>query len=130
MREGSAADVDLMDSIDRQTRGAAHGSDHEVMLALGALLVSDTTHRIGLRLRRRAAASPCSPRPTGVRRRGCCGPRWPTDPTRPPIPHVTAANEWAIDVGMAARLELHQEGYLALRGMRPPTPYLHNGALL
>ena len=45
-------------------------------------------------------------------------------------PHVTAANEWAIDVGLAARLDLHQDGYLALRDMRPPAPYLHNGALL
>jgi len=44
--------------------------------------------------------------------------------------HVTAANEWAIDVGLAARLELHTEGYLGLRGMAPPAPYLHNGALL
>ena len=43
---------------------------------------------------------------------------------------MTAANEWAIDVGMAARLELHQEGYLGLRAMAPPSPYLHNGALL
>ena len=28
-----AGDIDLMDSIDRQTRGAAHGADHEVLLA-------------------------------------------------------------------------------------------------
>ena len=44
--------------------------------------------------------------------------------------HVTAANAWAVDVGMAARLELNTEGYLGLRGMQPPAPYLHNGALL
>ena len=46
------------------------------------------------------------------------------------VSHVTAANEWAIDVGLAARLDLHTEGYLGLRGMALPTPYLHNGALL
>ena len=45
-------------------------------------------------------------------------------------PHVTAANQWVLDVGFAARLELHQEGYLGLRGMKPPAPYVHNGALL
>jgi hypothetical protein len=33
-------------------------------------------------------------------------------------------------VGLAARLELQQEGFLGLRGMTPPTPYVHNGALL
>ena len=32
--------------------------------------------------------------------------------------------------GLAARLDLHQEGYLGLRGMRPPAPYLHHGSLL
>ena len=46
------------------------------------------------------------------------------------VPHVTAANEWAIDVGLAARLDLVQDGYLALRNMRPPAPYLHHGSLL
>jgi hypothetical protein len=46
------------------------------------------------------------------------------------VPHVTAVNEWAIDVGLAARLELAPGGFLALRGMRPPAPYLHHGSLL
>ena len=46
------------------------------------------------------------------------------------VPHLTAVNQWAIQVGMAARLELHQEGYLGLRGMKPPSPYVHHGALL
>ena len=44
--------------------------------------------------------------------------------------HITAANEWALDVGLDARLEVHQSGYLALRHMRPPSPYLHHGSLL
>jgi hypothetical protein len=46
------------------------------------------------------------------------------------IGHITAENAWAVDVGMEARLELHQEGYLALRHMRPPRPYLAHGALM
>jgi hypothetical protein len=51
-------------------------------------------------------------------------------PEQGAVPHVTAANQWALDVGFAARLTLHQEGYLGLRGMKPPAPYVHNGALL
>jgi hypothetical protein len=43
---------------------------------------------------------------------------------------ISAANEWAIDVGMAARMEVHTHNYLALRGMRPPSPYLPNGHFL
>lgn len=43
VREGTLADADLMDSVDRQTRGAAHGPDHQVMSAVWRLIVSDTT---------------------------------------------------------------------------------------
>ena len=126
-----AGDVDLMDSVDRRTRGAAHGPDHALLL--GAVPAG------GLRHHDRVAATPtstatgtprCWRRPTGVRRPGCCGSASPTPATRRPVRHVTAANEWAVDVGLAARLELAPGGYLALRGMTPPAPYLHHGSLL
>src|SRR4051794_761640 len=41
VREGSAGDIDLLDSIDRRTRGAAHGSDHLVLTEGFRLLVTD-----------------------------------------------------------------------------------------
>ena len=41
VREGSAGDIDLLDSIDRRTRGAAHGSDHLVLTESFRLLVTD-----------------------------------------------------------------------------------------
>ncbi len=44
--------------------------------------------------------------------------------------HVTAANAWAVEVAMTARLDLHTDGYLGLRGLAPPAPYLHHGSLL
>ena len=120
-----------MDSIDRRTRGAAHGPDHEVMLRLWRLVVSDTSTGSGLRVRRtvgpRRAAGRHQPAHRHPAALGGAG-RRPTDETE--IGHVTAANEWAIDVGLAARLDLHQEGYLALRNMKPPAPYLHNGVFL
>ena len=54
-----------------------------------------------------------------------------SDPDQPvEVPHITAANEWLVDVGIAARMELHQRGYLGLRHMRPPKPYLHHGSFL
>jgi hypothetical protein len=46
------------------------------------------------------------------------------------VSHISAVNEWAVDVGMAARLSLHTSGYLALRQMKPPMPYLHSGHFL
>ncbi len=126
VREGSPGDVDLMDSVDRQVRDAAHGPDHAQLLARFRLVVADRPtgsgyayvdpgrglHLLAATSRRTAtellwealaSASPDAPFEVG---------------------HVTGANQWALDVGLAARLTLRTDGYLALRGMRPPTPYL------
>ena len=130
VREGSAADVDLMDSLDRAARGAGHGPDHELMLSTWRLLVSDTTTGSGyayLDERGRVALLAASNRRTATRLLWTALAEGPDVAT---IGHVTAANPWVLDVGFAARLELHTEGYLALDGMKPPAPYVHNGALL
>jgi hypothetical protein len=130
VREGSAGDVDLMDSLDRAARGAGHGPDHELMLRTWRLLVSDTNTGSGyvyLNERGQVGLLAASNRRTAVRL------LWGAlaeGPERAAVPHVTSANQWVLDVGFAARLELHQEGYLGLRGMKPPAPYVHNGALL
>jgi hypothetical protein len=119
-----------MDSIDRRTRGAAHGPDHQLMLGFWRLVVSDTTTGSGyayLDERNGVQLLAATNRRTATRL------LWAAladSAGGVSVSHITAANEWAIDVGIAARLEVHQEGYLALRNMRPPAPYLHNGALL
>jgi len=130
VRDGSAADVELMDSIDRRTRGAAHGPDHPLMLGLWDLLVSDTSTGSGYAyVDERGAVALLA----ATNRRTATLLLWEAlarSTSTIPLGHVTAANEWAIDVGLAARLELHTEGYLGLRGMKPPAPYVHNGAFL
>ncbi|HEY3017061.1 MAG TPA: GNAT family N-acetyltransferase [Nocardioides sp.] len=130
VRDGSAGDIDLMDSIDRQTRGAAHGPDHELMLGFWRLLVSDTGTGSGYAyLDDRGGVQLLA----ATNRRTAARLLWAalaTTEGETTVPHLTSVNEWAIDVGMAARLELHQEGYLGLRGMKPPASYIHNGALL
>ncbi|MCW2792511.1 MAG: GCN5-related N-acetyltransferase [Nocardioides sp.] len=131
VREGGAGDIDLMDSLDRAARGAGHGVDHELMLRSSwPLLVSDATTGSGyayLNERGQLALLAATNRRTAGRL------LWAAladAPERTTISHVTAANQWVLDIGFAARLELHQDGYLGLRGMDPPAPYLHNGALL
>src|SRR3954449_126246 len=47
VREGSTGDVDLMDSVDRQVRDAAHGVDHEILTAAYRLGVVDPGPRGG-----------------------------------------------------------------------------------
>jgi GNAT superfamily N-acetyltransferase len=132
VREGTETDVDLLDSLDRQRRDAAHGPDHAVLLAQNRLLVVDRPSGSGY------AYVAADGRPAVVcasNRRTASLLLWEAIASAPDcneltIPHITAANEWAIDVGLAAGLAVHTAGYLALRGMKPPTPYLHHGALL
>jgi len=130
VRDGSAADVELMDSLDRAARGAGHGPDHELMLRTWRLLVSDTSTGSGyvyLDERGRVGLLAGSNRRTAVRLLWAALAEGAEQMT---VPHVTGANQWAVDVGFAARLALHTEGYLGLRGMKPPAPYVHHGALL
>ncbi|WP_182526274.1 GNAT family N-acetyltransferase [Nocardioides dongkuii] len=130
VREGSGGDVDLMDSLDRATRGAGHGVDHELMLREQRLLVSDTSTGSGyayLDERGRVALLAASNRRTATRLLWAALAEGPDEVV---LRHLTGANQWALDVGFAARLQLHQAGYLALRGMNPPAPYVHSGALL
>jgi hypothetical protein len=132
MREGSAGDIDLLNSVDRQSRGAAHLSDHEVLVRQYPLVVTDRPTGSGY-VYLDAFGSPQLLAATN--RRTATALLWEALAASDPlvdasISHVTAANAWAVDVGMAARMELYTAGYLALRGMKPPTPYLHHGSLL
>jgi GNAT superfamily N-acetyltransferase len=132
VREGSEADFALLDSLDRRCRDAAHGPDHAVLLAQNRLVVIDRPTGSGY-----AYIAPDG-KPAVVcasNRRTATSLMWEAVASSSPdadltVPHVTAANDWALDVGLAVRLSVHTAGYLALRGMKPPSPYVHHGALL
>ena len=132
VHEGTARHRDLMDSVDRRTRGGAHGPDHEELLRHSRLLVVDdlagsgycyigaegdvellaaTSRRLATRLLTAALLS----LPEG---------------TETEVDGLTAEQEWAVDVGLTAGLELTNEGYVCLRGMRPPAPYIPSDAFL
>ncbi len=160
VRDGTPDDRELMDDVDRATRGAAHGPDHALMATTWRPLVVEPTKRspgsgyayLGPdgALALLAASDPRTAQALlwtalaaqgrserDERDSGEAGDdreQAPSgqleEPAQSVVPHVTAANQWAIDVGLAARLSLRTEGYLAVRGMAPPSPYLHHGALL
>lgn len=132
VREGSAGDIDLMNSVDRQVRDSAHGVDHELMTSMYQLVVVDRSTGSGYAYVEPGGGPYLL---AATNRRTATDLLWETlaasDPDRKvTIGHVTAVNEWAVDVGMAARLELHTSGYLALRQMKPPMPYLPSGHFL
>ncbi|GAB2833729.1 GNAT family N-acetyltransferase [Streptomyces daliensis] len=129
---GSAAHRDLMDSVDRRLRGGAHGPDHEFLVRHCRLFVSDdlagsgycyltpegkvellaaTSRRLATRLLTTALLS----LPEGA---------------EATVHDLTAEQQWAVDVGLAAGLGLTTAGWVCLRGMRPPSPYVPSGSFL
>lgn len=127
LREGTANDVELLDSIDRELRGAGHGPDHEALAAMGDLVVDVAGQGYAYAGPRGPALVAAVDVETAERLLWECLARGGDEPV---VAHVTAANQWALDIGLAARLALFSDGYLGLRGMAPPAAYLHNGALL
>ena len=132
VREGSAGDIDLMDSVDRRARDAAHGADHEFLIRHHRLVVVDRSTGQGYAYLEAGGGAHLL---AATNRRTAADLLWEclaaTSPDEPgAIGHLTAANAWAVDVGMAARMELHTAGYLATRGQMPPTPYIPSGHFL
>ena len=128
---GTDRSRDLMDSVDRRTRGGAHGPDHEELLRHHRLLVVDDL----------AGSGYCYAHDDGVELLAATSRRLATRlltaalltmpqgrPVR--VPGLTAEQEWAVDVGIAAGLTVANAGYVCLRGMRPPNPYLPSPSFL
>jgi len=126
VREGSAFDLDLCDSLDRRTRGAAHGVDHPLILDEHPMLVVDDTTGSGY----------CYLSPSGgpyllaaSNLRTAQRLLWESLARSAPgatvqVRYLSAEQEWAVDVALAARLDIHNQGYLAYRFMKPATPYV------
>lgn len=132
VREGGAGDRDLMDSLDRRTRGAAHGPDHEVLLGELRLLVTDRAAGSGYAYVDDAGAPVLL---AATSRRAAASLTWEalaaSDPDRPvEIGHVSPANDWAVQLATAARLDIRADGFLALRRMKEPAPYVPHPTLL
>jgi GNAT superfamily N-acetyltransferase len=132
VREGTTGDIDLMDSVDRQVRDSAHGVDHELLTSMYRFVVVDRTTGSGYAYVEPGGGPYLL---AATNRRTATDLLWETLAASTPgepvtIGRVTPSNEWAIDVGMAARLDLYHHGYLALRHMKPPAPYLPSGHFL
>jgi hypothetical protein len=132
VRDGGSADIDLLNSVDRRVRDSAHGPDHELLCSMYRLVVADRSTGSGYAYVEPGGAPYLL---AATNRRTATDLLWetlaassPDQPVR--VRRVTPVNEWAVDVAMAARMDLHTQGYLALRGMKPPMPYLPSGHFL
>jgi ribosomal protein S18 acetylase RimI-like enzyme len=130
LRDGDAHDIEWMDDLDERRRGGGHGPDHELLLATQHLTVSSPPRPAGYvytsqdrRPHLLAADDATTASDLLVDALAST-----TGPTL--VNCITAQNHWAVDVGLTARMDIGQEGYLALRDMRPPSPYLPSGHFL
>lgn len=129
---GNAHHLDLLESVDRQLRGGARGNDHYQLLRDHRLLVCDDlagsgycyfTPTWGVELLAATSRRLAGRLLTTALRSMEPGPRTH-------LRALTAEQQWAVDIGLAAGLVVHNAGYLCLRGMRPPTPYIPSGGYL
>jgi len=132
VRAGTPGDRDLLDSLDRRTRGAAHGPDHEVLARELRLLVTDRPAGSGYAY---VNANGAPVLLAATSRKAASLLTWEglaaSDPAVPvEIGHVSAANDWAVDLAVEARLAVSSWGFLALRRMKEPAPYLPHATLL
>ena len=129
---GDASHRPLLDSVDRRVRGSAHAEDHVLLLrSYQELLVVDTLagsgycYREGGRIVLLAATS----RRLAARLLTEALLRIPVG-EEAKVSNATGEQQWAVDVCLAAGLTVGTRGFLALRGMRPPAPYLPSGGFL
>ncbi|WP_433656115.1 GNAT family N-acetyltransferase [Nocardia sp. CA-128927] len=130
LSDGSADDFDWMDRLDQRVRGAGHGSDHQYLLNSHRLVVSrgdDKPGYVYIDDRGRAVLLAAADRRTAADLLWEALAAAQADTL---VNCITTANEWAVDVGLAAGLDIGQEGYLAVRGMPTPAPYLASGQFL
>jgi Acetyltransferase (GNAT) family len=128
LREGELQDLEWMNLLDARLRGAGHGPDHEFMVKRLRLVVAERERGyVYVDERGRPALLAAAEQETAATL------LWEALAASSPntiVNCITTANHWAIDVGLAARLDIGQEGYLALRRLREPAPYLASGHFL
>ncbi|MGV3564999.1 MAG: GNAT family N-acetyltransferase [Nocardioides sp.] len=130
VREATPGDLDELDSLDRRARGAGRGHDHLLLARTGrALVVTDRASSGYVYVGDGGSVLTLA----ATDRRTAARLLWAAlaeADGEVEVPHVTGANQWALRVGLDAGLTVRTEGYLGVRGMKPPAPYLHHGALL
>jgi GNAT superfamily N-acetyltransferase len=132
IREGGPADWDLLDAVDRRCRGSSHGTDHVVLMEQFGLLVSDRAAARGYAYAYPADGAyllAAETEQTASDLLYACLARTPADRIAY-TGHVTAAQQWAFDVAVTLRLEVHNRGFLCLRNLSPPRAYLPSGQFL
>jgi GNAT superfamily N-acetyltransferase len=131
VRDGDEADLDLAAHVDRLQRGSARGPDYAVLLEdSGRMLVFDEGARRGYAIVRKnerpvVLAATDHQVATALLTEALAG---LPDDCDVEVGWLTASQQWAVRVCLAAGLEVHPVGGVMVRGHPGPmSPYLPNG---
>lgn len=132
VRDGTADDGELLDSIDRAARGFGRPLDHLLILDQMRLVVTEAGASRGYAYFTDSGAPYLlAATDTAAAQRTLWGALAHSRPDRPvDFSNITAHQTWAVDVALSARLEIHTYGYVAVRGMPVPAPYIPSGHFL
>lgn len=120
VHEGTARHRDLMDSVDRRTRGGAHGPDHDELLRHHRLFVVDDLAGSGYCYARGGHVEALAATSRRLATRLLTAALLAAPPGEPVhVGRVVAEAQWAVDVAVAAGLQIVPDGFVCLRGMRP-----------
>jgi GNAT superfamily N-acetyltransferase len=125
VRTGTDGDLEFVDSVDRQVRGATHRPDLGQLRDNGQLVVCDMLTGRGYALVENSRVALLAATSRAVAQRLLWAALARTEPgAEVLVRSLTSDQEWAVDVGLAAGLRVEPDAYLALRHMRPPAPYI------
>jgi len=127
INDGDENDFDWMNELDTSLRGAGHGPDHTFLLNSQRLVVAGRRGYAYIDHHNRATLLAATDPATA---QDLLWEALASSSGDTLVDFITSANDWAIDVGLTARLNLATEGYLAVRGMPAPAPYLPGGRFL
>lgn len=132
VREGTAADFELADAVDVAVRGAARGSDHELLASVGVMFVADRGRRRGYAYvqdgRVRTIAATDEETAAALLARSLAHAR--DLGVEATVEHMTGNQQWALRAVAAAKLSLAPSGPAFWRNGTPPPAYLPSGPYL
>jgi GNAT superfamily N-acetyltransferase len=130
VRPGGEADLELCHEVSRTIRGGAHGPDIDVLRRTGCELLVDPGRGYALHLEGTPKLLAALDDDSATRLLGAAL-RAAPEGAEVQIEPLTAGQDWAVRVSVAARLRLNPWGPMFVRGeLGPLAPYLPNGAYL
>src|SRR5207249_4307343 len=117
-------------AVDRAVRAAAHGPDHERILATDRLLVLESAGQRGYAYVRPSLGPTLLAATDEAAASTLLWEALARLDGHAEVGHITGGQRWVVPVALAAGLSLRPWGALFLRGMAEPPAYLPSGPFL